>query len=482
MMKLHLLSGMALGLAFAAPALAAPDLRSVITNPGNATDLFPATTPGANTNRLGGFFSDLYFDRLTGAYLGLPDRGPGGGTIAYDTRVQEFSVGVNSATGTISNLQLTRTTPLTTGAQAFNGLNPTLLNGSPAVLGRSLDPEGFAVGRNGNFYVADEYGPSVLEFTPSGSLVRSFAPPANLVPRQADTTLNFVDGRPTITTGRQDNRGYEGVTVSPDGSKLYAVLQAPLVNEGASNEGRRSRNVRIVEYDTATGQAGRQLIYQLDDIAALNALVPGNTFAATAQGRNIGISAIVALNANEFLILERDNRGVGVDDPTGAIPVASKRIYRIDISGATDVSGISLAGVNALPTGVVPVSKALFLDIAAALRVAGLAIPEKLEGLTIGPRLDDGSYALLLGTDNDFSVTQNSSGVQFDVCTDGVAFSQVALDSACPSGQALIPTFLYSFQADIPGFVEQTRVPEPASLLLLGVGLAAAGAMRRRHA
>ena len=29
--------------------------------------------------------------------------------------------------------------------------------------------------------------------------------------------------------------------------------------------------------------------------------------------------------------------GVGVDDPTGAAPVASKRIYKINIDGATDV-------------------------------------------------------------------------------------------------------------------------------------------------
>ena len=38
-----------------------------------------------------------------------------------------------------------------------------------------------------------------------------------------------------------------------------------------------------------------------------------------------------------------------------------------------------------------------------------------MEGLAIGPRLKDGNYVVVSGTDNDYSVTQNGSGQQFDV-------------------------------------------------------------------
>ncbi|MBC7799008.1 MAG: PEP-CTERM sorting domain-containing protein, partial [Gemmatimonadaceae bacterium] len=100
------------------------------------------------------------------------------------------------------------------------------------------------------------------------------------------------------------------------------------------------------------------------------------------------------------------------------------------------------------------VRKSLFLDIAVALKAAGQPIPEKREGLTIGPRLADGRYALLIGTDNDYSVTQNGTGTQFNVCADATRAEQVALEAACPTGLALIPTTLFSFQADIPGFTE----------------------------
>lgn len=402
----------------------AATLVNTLTLPGGAQGLGPvpsgpATDPAnPGSNRLG-YFSDLYYDRTSNAYYALSDRGPGGGTFqSYQTQVQKFTVDVNQATGAISNFQVQSTiTFKDKSGNAFNGLNPSLLNGSTSTLGNSFDPEGFVVGTNGHFFVSDEYGPSVYEFDTGGTLVRKLTPPSNVIPTQANGTANFVDGRPTITSGRQDNRGYEGLAINPSGTKLYGILQDPLVNEGSQNDGRRSRNVRIVEYDVASGQAGRQFIYQLEPIADLNTQVPNNTFNATAQGRNIGASAITAVSDSEFLVLERDNRGVGVDNPTGDVPVAEKRVYKIDITNATDVSGISLADTNTLPAGVNPVAKSStpVIDMKNTLTGAGQIVPEKMEGLTVGPKLADGSYAILIGTDNDFSVTQTTSTDEQDV-------------------------------------------------------------------
>ncbi len=481
---------------------------------GDATDL-SGQPNGANGNRLGGFFSDLYYDRSNNVYYGLSDRGPGGGTIAYDTRVQKFTLDVNPNTGAISNFNLiqtilftnpNQTSPPPIGSNNYNGYNPLNLNGSKSVLGLSFDPEGFIVAPNGNFYVSDEYGPSLYEFSPQGSLVRAFntpnlaanTNPINLIPKESNGTLNYVDGRPTITNGRQDNRGFEGLAITPDGSKLFAMLQDPLVNEGqnpgnGNNDGRYSRNLRIVEFDTATGNSTAQYIYQLEDLASINARVPNNQFNANQQGRSLGISAITAINDHEFLVIERDNRGIGVDPPASPTeagvllnPVASKRIYKIDLNGATDVSNISLTGTNNLPGGVTPVQKdpLPFIDIQDELVTAGQLIPEKIEGLAIGPQLDDGSYAILAGTDNDYSVTQdNENDTQSNVCTNLIDNSdrQINLDDNCPQGLALIPTYLYSFKAVVPNFVPSEKVPEPSAIIgLISVGLGGLSLKRRR--
>jgi hypothetical protein len=455
---------------------------NAISIAGNATDLapLPSGASSVNTNRLGGFGSDLAYDRVNNIYYGLVDRGPGGGTIAYDTRVQKFALDVNPNTGAISNFNLLATTLFTDqSGKNFDGFDPKNLNGSVNILGRSLDPEGFAIAPNGNFYVSDEYGPSVKEFTPDGKLVREFTTPSNLLAVDSQGNLNYSTLEGTIAQGRQGNRGFEGLTITPDGKKLYAVLQDPLQQEGTP-DGRSSRNVRLVEFDTATGKSTAQYIYPLEAIADINDRIPGTTsdFAATAQGRNIGVSAITALNDKQFLVLERDNRGIGVDDPIGANPVGSKRTFKIDLTGATDVSNISLAGSNSLPAGVNPVSKSLFFDIAALLRGANQLLPEKMEGLAIGPKLADGSYAVLIATDNDFSVTQNGAGLQSDVCTNGTIGTTVALGSPCPAGSNLIPSYLLAFRAtaeELKGFVplESAAVPEPVTTtgaVLAGLG------------
>ena len=478
------------GLLGAAPAGAASFVSQYAVS-GGASDL--SGLIGAGNNRLGGFGSDLIYNAGSGMFTGISDRGPGGGVLSYAPRAQTFSLDIDRSTGAINGFQLQGTTLFQqANGTTYNGLNPLLLNGSSAVLGGSLDPEGLARLPNGNLLVSDEYGPSVVEFTPAGQFVRQFATPDNLVPRTSSGTTNYVDGRPTVTGGRQDNRGFEGLTISPDGKAAYAVLQDPLVNEGrngANADGRYSRNVRIVAFDVDSGQSTAQYIYQLETVADINGRIEGtaNDFAANAQGRSIGVSAIQALSDGTLLVLERDNRGLGVDDPVGAAPVGSKRLYRIDLAGATNVVNLSLAATNDLPAGVAPVTKAAspFLDIAAALRAAGLRVPEKIEGFAFGPRLADGSYTLILATDNDFSVTQNGAGTQFDVCTGGAGgtSAQVPLGAGCPTGTSLISNYLYSFRISEAEYRQLVgSVPEPTTWAMMVAGFGGIGfAMRRKR-
>jgi hypothetical protein len=443
-----------LSLLFAAgPALAADwSLVNVVETRADTPDATPVRhgQGGANINRFG-FYSDLAFDPRTFSWYALSDRGPGGGVIDYATRLQHLRIPFHPFSGRIGQPRVERTVVFQDKAgQPFDGINPRLLNGSAAVLGNSFDPEGLAIGRNGHFYVSDEYGPSLYEFDRRGRFVRAFSIPDNLVAREATGAANYVDGRPTIVHGRQDNRGFEGLTFNASGDRLYAVMQDPLVDEGSSNDGRRSRNVRIVEFDPRSGTSSAQYVYQLESTAALNSVNAGteDDFSATQQGRSIGLSAIVAISDREFLVLERDNRGLGVD--VTAAPL-HKRVYRIDLRGATNVQTLSLAGSDALPAGVVAVGKAPEVDLLATLVQQGLTVPEKIEGLAIGPRLLNGRHLVLVGTDNDYSVTQTGAGEQFDVCvnrTDG-SRRQVPLDTPCPAGSALIPGMLMSFTADL---------------------------------
>jgi hypothetical protein len=294
--------------------VSAISLKSILIVSGSAIDKTPLSGKrgGANINRLGGFGSDLFYDRKANVFYGLVDRGPGGGTIPYSTRVQKFTLDINPATGEAKNFKLLDTIVFRMGPAPFNGLDPKGGN-----LGLSHDPEGFVVAPNGHFYVSDEYGPSVYEFMPDGMFVRAFRPPDNIVPRDAAGVNFSASSSVMVVRGRQRNRGFEGLAISPDGTKVFGLLQDPLADEGSVDPactmacapaGRFSRNIRMIAYNTATGESTAQYIYQLENLADVNARVPSNRFGSNAQGVNIGISALTAISDHEFLALERDNR------------------------------------------------------------------------------------------------------------------------------------------------------------------------------
>jgi hypothetical protein len=375
----------------------------------------------------------------------------------------------------------------------------------------SFDPEGFAISPNGHFFVADEYGPSIYEFAPAevagkteARFVRAFTTPDNLKPRDINGLLNYANdqrsgGNPTgIVRGRQESRSFEALTLTPDGSKLFAISQDPLMEEGSpatSNlplgDGRRSRNVRLVEFDVASGASAAQYIYQLESLADINQRIPGAPYSAGDQGRKIGLSSAIALSESTLLITERDDRGRSGDDPTAALPVSTKRIYQVNLTGATNAAGVSLANTNTLVgkdaanqnVTLTPVTKTLYLNIAESLTAAGLTIPEKMEGITFGPTLADGRITLLIGADNDFSSARRDDGTQVDVYIDSAGHARytpiddpshsfLSLESTAdqghlPEGYDLLPSAIY-------GFV----VPEPAGALWLLAAIAGLG--RRR--
>lgn len=450
-MRLHPLSTLMLLCATAAQA--GPSFVNGLTIPGDTGDQFGTSV---NNGRLG-FFSDLYYDRARNEWWGLSDRGPGGGTIAYDTRVQRFTLDIDPYTGAISNFQVAQTIKFLQGSTPFNGLAPNPTN----VLGMAFDPEGFVVHPvTGHFLVSDEYGPSLYEFDHSGQFVRAYSNPANVIPRNAANVPNYASNTGN-TAGKSSNRGYEGLAISPDGRYAYAMLQSQMRDElGAPY-------TRIVQFDTTSGSAVAQFAYKFD-----------------ISGNNPGISALVAVNDHQFLVLERNNRGLGVDSTYAD---ADKRVYLIDLAGATDVSVLDLDAPGASFT---PVSKAAspWIDLDAdTLATLGNISPEKWEGLAIGPQLADGTYVIIAGTDNDYSVTQNNSGTQFDVWFDFATGDRVQCtlgENCAPAGYSLLPGVLHAYKTSLgdPVMAAYTApVPEPETWAMLLAGLGLVGMMARRR-
>jgi hypothetical protein len=138
------------------------------------------------------------------------------------------------------------------------------------------------------------------------------------------------------------------------GVVAYAMLQSAMLDEGAGD----GFCNRIVKFDKRTRQAVAQFAYRMD---------------TAARGR--GISALWAVGDKEFLVLERNNRGIGVG---ATLAEPDKRVYRINLANAVDVSGRTLSNTNCASFAV-PKTGPLLNLAADTLAAIGNKVPEKRE-------------------------------------------------------------------------------------------------------
>ncbi|MBI3367150.1 MAG: esterase-like activity of phytase family protein [Burkholderiales bacterium] len=400
-------------------------------------------------------------------FLALPDRGPNAtawnsavdDTTSYIARYHSLTLELtHSASGSLPYTltpTLNQTTllysasalnygPVTPSANSagkfyFDGRSDNFAAGSSTNPNNArLDPEGIRVSTDRkSVFVSDEYGPYVYQFDrATGERIRSFALPANL----AISTLS-AKGDAEIagnSVGRIANKGMEGLAITPDGKTLYGFMQSPLAQDSKAGKPGSGDVNRIVQIDIASG-AVKEFAY--------NNLVGGSSFNS---------SEMLALNDHQFLVLERDGKGLG--DGSKA---AFKQLRLVDLSGAADVTALS--GEAALKP--LAASSSLFLDIRAVLNANGIAdtdIPAKLEGISFGDDIVDGGttyHTLYLANDNDF-VPDVAGSNKFFV----FRFSDADL-------RAL----------GVDGFVPEAFVPEPGSLALTLAGLMVAGWISRRR-
>lgn len=278
-----------------------------------------------------------------------------------------------------------------------------------------IDSEGLAVMNDGTFWVSDEYGPHIVHYDADGKeLARINA----FVSNEAGASTYKANGKiiylPAEFQKRRPNRGMEGLTVTPDQKYLVGIMQSPMENPKAV--AKKSNLTRIVRINLATGDID-QFLYRLERASDGKVLSDSN-------------SGIVAINDHEFLVIERDSK-FPITDAT-----AVKKIYRIDLNGATNIesikdngdlkqddrSGLLIGGktleeITADEKGwdtlkannIVPVAKKEFMDLVKTFNYAH----EKFEGILLFP---NGQVGVI--NDDDFGISaQNDKDNKRDYVT-----------------------------------------------------------------
>jgi hypothetical protein len=207
---------------------------------------------------------------------------------------------------------------------AYEGTDSRYLTGA------DFDPESIQPIEGGGFWIGEEFGPFIIRLDAEGHVQQVVPTLLDGKPLMGpDNPALSVGATPTAGTAFRVRRsgGYEGMAMLPDGSRLWALLEQPLFNEGTDQP--EGAFIRMLEFDTAKAAwTGRSLKYRLAEGAA-------------------AIGDFNMIDDRRALVIERDN-GEGdatLACPQGQVPPACfatparvKRISLVDL-GAPDAEG-----------------------------------------------------------------------------------------------------------------------------------------------
>lgn len=262
-----------------------------------------------------------------GAWWVLTDNGFGNRRNSHDALLMFHKIRPDFATGQVAILQ-------TTFLSDPNRVVPFHITTDPSptrfLTGADFDLESIQPMPDGSFWIGEEFGPFLIHIDAQGRVLRVVETMMDGQPlRSPDHPANLIPANPTQPVPHRVRRsgGYEGMAASPDGSRLYAMLEQPIFAPNSDQP--EGRFLRVLEFDTARAAwTGRVLRYRLEE-------------GATAIGD------FNMIDDRRALVIERDNGAghPGLSCREGVAPPACfpnparfKRVYLVDL-GATDAEG-----------------------------------------------------------------------------------------------------------------------------------------------
>ncbi|WP_327586752.1 esterase-like activity of phytase family protein [Nonomuraea sp. NBC_00507] len=340
---------------------------------------------------LGGVGSGLFPAERRGDYWMVTDRGPNGQvTVDGEKRrtfaIPEFDPAIVQV-ATRFGVEIKKYVPLVgssgrpiTGLsnQAGHDEKPYTWNGRTALPYNpsGVDTEEIVRTSRGDFWLVDEYGPSLLRVSERGRVLARHVP-KGLKLTGADYPVK--ETLPAILASRQQNRGFEGLAI--DGDTLYLAVQSPLANPDTKTA-KSSRIARILTFSIRAEKVTGEYAYRFEDVTAFDPKANGDQ-------SEMKISGLAHVSGRRLLVDERTDN------------VA--RIYQIDLAKATNLLAGPFDDPAATPSLEAltnpPAVKLPAKSLVADLSEVAPTLPGKVEGIALlDPR------TLVVANDNDFGV------------------------------------------------------------------------------
>lgn len=356
----------------AAPKAAPPALRLELIddfNPPRPAPTEALEAPGARWDAALGGLSGLHYVRSSAtlyAVSDLPKR--------FEPRLYTFDVDL-----TESSLQVR--------PKAVHFFH----EGTPSGVLKDLDAESISGDGHDGFYVGTENGserptqpvPRILRVQADGLLTGALTLP--------DAYLPAAEPAPR---GTRSNLAFEGLSLSPSGRWLTAIVESPLHQDGDEPSFERGASVRLLRWDLTTRAEPAEYFYPVEPMRR-----PSN---GTPTGGNNGVSELVSLDDERLLVLERAY--VPLAEGQGPSTV---RIFEVLLPAEPPHPGA--------PPPALTKSLVLDLDEIVPKLEPGAQSLDNLEGMTLGPELPSGEKSLLLVSDDNFRAEQRTMFLAFRV-------------------------------------------------------------------
>lgn len=178
--------------------------------------------------------------------------------------------------------------------------------------GFDFDVESIAPAPDGSYWVGEEFGPWLLHFDRSGTLIDE---PVVHPFLRSPSNPDVMSGATAVTS--QGSRGFESLAFNGDHSKLYAVPEAAPTVDSLRPVPGDERVLNFFEFDPAAkAYTGKTFNYRKD---------------GPVTGNNIVIGDMANVGGNRFVLIERDSL-------FGEAAVV-KRVYLIDLD-QLDADGV----------------------------------------------------------------------------------------------------------------------------------------------
>ena len=357
---------------------------------------------------LGGLGSDLYHipGDAEDIFYTITDRGPNNDTVQPDKSAGTGFV-VPTFSPLIMKLQISGTSVTILETHAIKTQSGASATGLPNIKGydavptdvkgitadsmyklSGLDAEGLVKTANGDFWIVDEYAPSLAQLSSTGAIKARYVPTGW---KGNPTSFKAVKTIPSLYLTRKANRGFEALALSPDGKTLFIGLQSPLLNPTKA-VGDASLATRILRFDLRSKRFTGEFVFGFEKVSLVDAKATKNT--------DLKLSAMVALDSKTLLVQERTDNSfllstITIDDSANIL--GSKWDLAATSPSLESYTGV---GTNAEIEKLLAANnkKVIFNSTSIA------TMPGKIEGLAV---LD--ANHIVVVNDNDFNFVYNTT-------------------------------------------------------------------------